>query len=268
MPSRNVGRSQRNRGSRTPRVPTQKRDTFAALVRADPIFSHVLDGISLFTSRAPSSRDRLPEIISAEIRWLCKTKQYAGNDARRCLDFWAALDDTYGREGRIGPEGVAALLDARQLWLRQTGELTEAELSAMSLRWLEEFARSGFGWRLEKGELFSFRMERIRNAAQYFFRIHQRRFPNIAYITDIRPLQERQKQKRPKQIPRICGQPGGYLGPDFVSVREEFMGNREDYWPNPTNRKQLAIRMLTIVSITMNCRSKSERFRISTEILK
>ncbi|MDJ0457735.1 hypothetical protein PUN71_011025 [Arthrobacter sp. NQ7] len=238
MASRNRGRSHRHSGSRTSKVPTQKIDTLAALAQADPIFSHVLDGISLFTSHAPSTRDRLPAIISAEIQWLCKTRHYASNDARRCLDFWAALDKTYGREGRIVPESIAALLDAWQLWLRGTSELAEAELSAMSLRWLEEFASSGIGWRPAREELFSFRMERIRNAAQHFLRTHQRKFPNIVHIADIRPLQEGQKrmQKRPKQIPRICGQPVAHVGREFVSVADEFMGNREDYWPYPINR--------------------------------
>jgi hypothetical protein len=238
MASRNVGRSLQNKGSRTPKVPSQKTDTLAALARADPIFSHVLDGVFMFASHAPSNHDRLPAIISSEIQWLCQTKYYASNDARRCLEFWAALDNTYGSEGRISPEGVATLLDTWQLWLRRTSELAEAQLSAMSLRWLEEFDISGIDWRPAKRELFSFRMERLRDAAQHFFRIHQRQFASITQIADIRPLQERQKrmQTRKKQIPRICGQRGAYIGQDFVSVTDEFMGNREDYWPYPINR--------------------------------
>lgn len=235
MASGNVRRSQRYRGPRIPKTPLRKADTLATLPRADSIFRHVLDGVSIFASHAPSGHDRLPEIISAEIQWLRRTKHYTCNDARRCFEFWAALDDTYGSEGRISPEGVATLLDTWQLWLRETTELAEAELSAMSLRWLEEFENSGIGWRPAKRELFSFRVERLRDAAQHFFRLHQRRFPSITQIADIRPLQERQKrmQKRKKQIPRICGQRGAYVGPDFVSVRDDFMGNRQDYWPYP-----------------------------------
>lgn len=116
----------------------------------------------------------------------------------------------------------------------------------MSLRWLEEFDASDIGWRPKKKELFTFCSERIREAAHFFLRTHQALLPEIVNISEIRILREGKnsapEMKKPMRMRRLSSQPiyvghvGTYMGGNFISIPDEFMGNREDYWPYPKER--------------------------------
>lgn len=244
MTSDDAGRRQQFFNYQRQKAGPKRGHVVVTLARADAIYNHVLRGVSEFIAKPPLNHEHLPANISAEIKWLLQGRYLAEDNARRCLDFWGSLEKVYGPAGNPSPELVRILLDTWQSWLRQTEDLTEAELLTMSLRWLEEFDKSNIGLRARKKELFTFRTERIREAAHYFLRMHQAQVPGIAKVSDIRRLRERaipvtetrKPARRTSSQPIYIGHMGAHFGRNFISMPDEFMGNREDYWPYPKER--------------------------------